>query len=167
MNYVRKIPGLLCATACVACLSPGLFGMGQWGWLAGGLLVFAAWLGAYGWSSVGLATLALMISIGLAAVGLVSGATPLWMLVGAALALASWDLLQLDHDLRSCAPSDATRLCEKRHYESLVLALGAGLLAALGGRLLRLQLSFGVIIILVVAALFSLDRFWRVVEKKV
>ena len=46
-------------------------------------------------------------------------------------------------------------------YKSLASAIGFGLRAALDGRLLRFQLTFGGMILPVLLAFLSLDRLWR------
>jgi hypothetical protein len=162
---MNKIPGLVCAVACVACLSLGLLAVGQWTALAGGALVLAVWMFAHKSASIALSTTALVISVVGGAGGLLAGANPILMLVGGTLALASWDLVNLEHDLLGCLPGNATRRLEQRHLASLALALGIGLLVASAGRALRFQPRFGVVFILVVGVLFCLDRFWRAFEK--
>jgi len=83
------------------------------------------------------------------------------MILSAALALAGWDLLLWDHALPDDLSASMLSRITYSHYSSLALALVFGLLAALAGRLLRIQLPFGVLIFLVILALFSLEGLWR------
>jgi hypothetical protein len=94
-------------------------------------------------------------------VGLLLAAGPELMILSAALALAGWDLLLWEHALPADLPAAMLSRLAVSHYRSLALALALGLLAALAGGLLRLQLPFGVLIFLVLLALVSLDRLWR------
>jgi hypothetical protein len=161
---MNKLAGFMCAIASAACLGLGLVAMGQRALLGGGLAL-AIWLCAYKWPAGWLSAAALLLSVAAAAGGMAAGAAPLWMLLSATLALASWDLARLAHDLAGSLPSPAVRLLEQRHYASLALALGSGLLIAAVGRALRFQLSFWVIFMLVIALLYSLDRVWRTMRK--
>jgi hypothetical protein len=159
---LRKTLSLVCLLACVACLVAGYALVGQWITLAAILLTFPVWLLARRWPSTWLPSTALVISIGLAAAGLMAGASPLLMILSATFALASWDQVLLDHTLTDRSSSAKTIvLFENRHYRSLAVALGLGLLIAVTGRMIRFQIPLGVMIILVIVVLFSLDRIWR------
>jgi hypothetical protein len=106
---------------------------------------------------------ALVISVVWGAVGLLVDASPVLMILGTTLALASWDLMLLDHTLTSCANASAETigLFEHRHYQSLALALGLGLLIVIAGRMIHFEIPLGGMIILAILAMFSLDRIWR------
>ena len=83
----------------------------------------------------------------------------LLMILSAAFALASWDLVLFDHSLSdNPISSAATRaLFQNRHYRSLALALGLGLLIVFVGRTIQVQISFVIIGLFVLLALFSID----------
>jgi hypothetical protein len=84
------------------------------------------------------------------------------MILSATFALASWDQVLLDHTLTDRSSSAKTiALLENRHNQGLALALGLGLLIDVAGRMIHLQIPLGVMIILVILVLFSLDRIWR------
>jgi hypothetical protein len=110
---------------------------------------------------------AFVISLAWSAVGLIVRAPAVLMILSTALALASWDLMLFDHML-SDNPISSTAtivLFQTRHYRSLALALGPGLLLVLVGRTIQLQISFVIIGLLVLIALFSIDRIWRVLKE--
>ena len=159
---LRKTLSLVCSLVCAACLAAGYAMVGQWIALVAILLVFLAWLLARKWPSTWLPSTALVISVGLAATGLFAGAPPLLMILSATFALASWDQVLLDHTLTDRSSSAKTIvLFENRHDQSLAVALGLSLLIAVTGRMIRFQIPLGVMIILVILVLFSLDRIWR------
>jgi hypothetical protein len=133
----------------------------QWAGIVVVLTSLLAWLSGWRWPSVWPPSAALVISISLAAAGLLAGASPLLMLLSITPALAVWDLLPLDQTLSSCSPGKTLDLLEQSHYKSLALALGLGLFAALTSRLIRFQIPFGGIILLAILAFFGLDRVWR------
>ncbi len=132
-------------------------------WIAGLVLVFTllAWLFAIKWPFGFLSSSALVFSVSLAAAGLLTGAMPLLMMLGAALALAGWDVVLWDRSLTNNSPSTSLTLIESKHYQSLALALGLGLLAIVAGRLVRFQIPFGWMVVLVILTLFSLERIWH------
>jgi hypothetical protein len=146
---------------CAACLAVGYALAGQWAALAAVLIALLAWLLARQGLSTWLSPAALVISVGLAAAGLFAGDSPTLMILSATLALASWDLVLLDHTLAGGSSAKTVTLLEKKHYQSLALALGLGLLAAVTGQMIRFQIPFGGMVLLVILALFSLDRLWR------
>jgi hypothetical protein len=159
---LRKTLSLVCPLACAACLVVGYALVGQWIAPTAILLTFLLWLFSCRWPSTWLPSTALVISVGLAAAGLMAGASPLLMILGATFALASWDQVLLDHTLTDRSSSAKTIvLFENRHNQGLALALGLGLLIDVTGRMIRFQLPLGVMIILVILVLFSLDRIWR------
>jgi hypothetical protein len=158
---LRKILRLVFPIVCLASLGLGYATTRSWIALVVLIITMLAWLFAIKWPDGFLSFSALVLSVGLAAAGLLTGATPLLMMLGAALALASWDLVLWNRISANHSPTPSLTLFESRHYQSLALALGLGLLAAVGGRLLRFQIPFGWMVILVILALFSLERIWR------
>jgi hypothetical protein len=157
----RKILSLACPVSCMTCLVVAYVLVGQWMALLGVLFASLAWLCACQRPSSFLPQGALAVSVGLAVAGLLAGAPPWLMLLSATLALASWDVILLDHALADNPPATTATLFESRHYQSLVVALGLGLLAAIVGRDFRFPLPLGGVIFLVILALFSLERIWR------
>lgn len=155
--------GLMCPIAYAAFLAIGYAQVGQWIMLAVYILNFLAWLFTFRWPSIELTSTALVISVGSAALGLLSGTVPFLMILGVTFALAGWDLALWDHSRVGIIASSAktAALFENRHFQSLALALGLGLLAAVTGQLIHFQIPLGGMILLVILALFSLDRVLR------
>jgi hypothetical protein len=141
------------------CLIIGYGLIGQWVLLAVAGLVWLVGMLASEWSGV-----VFMVLVGLAAVGICVGAWPILMILGATLALASWDLANWEDFVADGLPAETTAWIERRHHTYLALALGSGLLVAIIGQLVNFQLPFGVLILLVVLALLGVDQMWRLVK---
>jgi hypothetical protein len=101
-----------------------------------------------------------------AAVGLFAGASPHLMLPGAALALAAWDLMNLDRVMAGSGSAHSAGRFEMRHARVLALTLGLGLLLAEGGIVLSVPLPFPVMLLLVILVVFSLSRVFRVLVRE-
>jgi hypothetical protein len=106
----------------------------------------------------------LAASVILAAGGLYQGASPFLMLPAAALALASWDLVRWESFLLGDLPAEARARLERKHYASLLLAVGPAWLAGMAGRSIHFPIAFGVLVVLVLLALLVLDRVWKLVK---
>ncbi len=102
----------------------------------------------------------LFITMAVSVIAILSGADPLLGLAGSVFALITWDVHQLIGDLQGTPQKESTSRYEQRHLRSLVLAVGAGLSIAIIGRLIRLQLPFILLFVLVLLILFGLDRLW-------
>ncbi len=98
--------------------------------------------------------------VGVAAAGLLTGASPWVVLPGVACALAAWDLMNVDVPCRT-SPSPAAIRGERRHIRSLTFALGVGLLPAMVGAALSLRIPFPLMLALVILDLLCLDRLLR------
>ena len=162
---LRRILFAACLVVSAFCLAAGYGSAGQWVGTALALMTGLAWLLARKYPASGLPLICLLVSIGLAVAGRLTGAPPVLMIGGAGMALAAWDLLILDVALGSAALGEQTRAYEASHLRSLALALGSGLLAVFLGRWLQLQLPFLVVVFLVVLVVFGLDRAWGYVKK--
>ncbi len=161
----RKIFFAVCLAVSALCLAAGYGIAGQWIGTALAVMTGLAWLLARKYPASGLPLACLLVSIGLAVVGRLTGAPPVWMICGSGIALAVWDLLLLDVALGSASLGEQTRRYEAGHLRSLALALGGGLLAVFLGRWLQLQLPFFIVAALVALAVFGLDRAWGYVKK--
>jgi hypothetical protein len=162
---------------CTLCLAAGYAAHG-WGIvaLAGASTGLAWWLAhkwashkwpSHEWAATPLPLAAFVISIAWSAVGLLSSAPLLLMILSTTFALASWDLALFEHSLAdNPIASAATRaLFQNRHYRSLALALGIGLLIVLVGRSIQVQVSFIIIGLVVLLALVSIERIWRALKE--
>ena len=164
---LRRSISLACPIVCTLCLAAG-HAVNGWGIvvMAGASTGLAWWL-ANKWPATLLPLAAFAISIAWGAAGLLASAPSLLMILGATFALASWDLVLFDHILAdnpiSSTPTIA--LFQSGHYRSLALALSLGLLIVLIGRTIHVQISFVSIGLLVLLALFSIDRIWRALKE--
>lgn len=160
---LRKSFSLVAPIACMACLAVGYTMTGEWVGLVVSLVAWPVWLVAWRRPSDMPPSIPFVFSVGIAAGGLLAGAAPLMMILGAVLALASWDLVQLDHSLTGSSSSSAATMAlfEKRHFQYLALALVSGLLMAVTGRLIHFRVPFGIVVILAIITLFGLDRIVR------
>jgi hypothetical protein len=166
MMPFRKILALLSVILSTACLALGFTIVSQWGVLMAVLIPLLVWLPACKWPSTWLPTFALVVTICLAVAGLYVGSQPFSMVLAATLALSSWDLVLFDHDLPGWLSSEPIVLLEKKHYQSLGLALGLGLVGAAAIRMIRFQIPFCGLVLLVILAFFSLDRIWRTLRAR-
>ena len=104
--------------------------------------------------------------LGAAAIGIVAGATPHLMLLGAILALAAWDRMNLDRAMAGSGRAHSDARFEMKHARSLALALGLGLLAAEGGLTVSLPLPFPVMLLLAILLVFSVSRVFRLLARE-
>ena len=162
---LRKLCFAVCLAVSALCLAAGYGIAGQWFGTALAIMTGLAWLPARKYPASGLPLACLLVSIGLAVVGRLTGAPPVLMICGSGIALAVWDLLLLDVALGSASLGEQTRRYETGHLRSLALALGSGLLAVFLGRWLQLQIPFFITVFLVVLVVFGLDRAWGYVKK--
>ncbi len=158
---LRTILPLACILTSSALLATGNALAGQGMALAAALAALLAGILAQKWPSTALSTTALILAVAAAAGGMLAGALALLMMPGAVLALAGWDLSLFAAEQKGSAPGKTLPLLESKHYRSLALALGSGLLAAVAGSLIHLQIPFIGMVILALLAIFSLDRIWK------
>ena len=167
----RIVLFVACLVASTVCLGVGSILAGQ------RLLSLIAWLSALPWLMIllparkapiprplpWLPPACLVLSVGLAAVGLLLGAPPLLMILASTTALGAWDLALLDRSLGEVTQGshpEGVGALEARRARSLALALGLGLLLAGLGRFLSFQLPFGAMAVLVILDLLALTKAW-------
>jgi hypothetical protein len=161
----RKTFFVICLIISVLCLAAGYGIAGQWIGAMIAILIGPAWLLARKYPDSQLPLICLLGSVGFAVAGRLVGSPPLPMIFASALALAVWDLLVLDSALGNHSSVEQTRRYENKHLQSLTLALGSGLFAALLGRFLNIQMPFLVLMLLITFILFALDRVWGYIQK--
>jgi hypothetical protein len=168
----RKILTLLCPILASLCLAAGSLRSGApmvTIALGVGFVALLAWLAARRWPSAWTAGLALVISLAAGVFGVTTGGTAWlspWLITGVTAGLASWDLILLDASLTGSPPSAKTTRLEAAHYRSLALALGAGLLLNLGGRLVTLRMPMIVMLLLVGIAYYCLNRLLKALGRE-
>jgi hypothetical protein len=162
---LRTTLSLLCPALSSLCLGFGYLPFGSWA-AAVAIPTFLVWMAARRWKALWTANLGLTAATTAAVYGLTIGAGLIWMLPAVTLGLASWDLTLLDARLANNPPGVPTGPLEKTHYASLGLALGIGLLVVIIGQLIRFQLPFIFMLLLVALAYYSLDRLLRSLTKQ-
>ncbi len=109
-----------------------------------------------------LSSLALALSVGLAAAGIWLQVSPAWMLGGLIAALSAWDLSGWRRQLRAAGRVQDQVALDRRHLGRLLAVDALGLL--LGGAALLLRLSFGLFWALVLGVLLIVSLA-RVMER--
>jgi hypothetical protein len=162
---LRKLLFLVCLIVSVLCLAGGYAFAGHWPGVGLAVLAGPGWLLARKYPAAWLQVICLLASVSLAGAGMLTGSPAVLMMCGSAFALAAWDLLLLDGVLGKDPFGVQVRQYENSHLQTLALALGSGLLAALLGHSLSLQTPFYVLAVLVILMLFGLNRIWGSLKK--
>jgi hypothetical protein len=162
----RKIFFFVCLVVSVLCLTAGYGFAGQWIGAAIAITSGFAWLPARKYAVSWLPHLCLIMAVGLAVTGQLTGSPPLLMICGSGFALAAWDLILLEGILGTSSSGMQVRRYENKHLQSLGLALAAGLLTASLGGWLRLQIPFVAMMLFVALVLLGLNRVWRTIKKR-
>jgi hypothetical protein len=161
---LRKALFIISLIILMLCLAAGYGIAEKWMGALVVLLIGPAWLFARKNADPWLPFLCLLASVGLAVAGRLFGA-PYWLMIFAsAMALAVWDLIDLEAALGGNSLGAQTRRYENKHIQSLALALGLGLFGALLGRSINLRLPLIVLMLLIVFTLFALDRIWGYIK---
>lgn len=105
----------------------------------------------------------LLLLVGGAAGGVLSGVSPAMMIAGAALALILWEAAQQILNRRRGAVLLPLKEHRWAHFKVLSISVGSGLLLAEVGLLVHFPLPFGSVILAVLLIQFSLYRFCRLV----
>jgi hypothetical protein len=162
----RKTFFVVCLVSSMFCLAGGYGIAGQWVGAVIAIITGAAWLLDFKYVDTLLSHICLLVSVCLAVVGLITGSPPLLMICGSGFALATWDLFSLDIALKSGTYGEQTRRYENKHFQSLALALGCGLILEFAGRLLNFQIPFVVMMLFVALVIFGFDRIWSIIKKQ-
>lgn len=109
--------------------------------------------------------MALVIFIGLAVFGLLSGATPYLMIAGVSTVLACFELEDRQDGSTKNSLSSDTMSFKKYHLKMICLATAVGLIIAEAGLFLKFSLPFGVIFLAVILVLFGLFQLFSQFRK--
>jgi hypothetical protein len=104
------------------------------------------------------ASVALVLLIGAAAIGLWSGVAGGWALVGVAAALVAWDLDRFVWRMRAAGCVEGADVLERRHLQRLLTVGGTGLLLGAVALSLRIRLGFAAAFLLALLAVLGLSR---------
>ena len=163
---LRKLFFVICVVVLILCLAVGFGIAGQWIGSVVATITCLAWLPARKYPASGLPFICLIVSVCLAIAGRLFGSPPLLMICSSGVALAAWDLTSLEDVLGSNSSEEQTRQYENKHLQSLVLAVGCGLIVTIIGRLLNLQTPFVLLILFVALFVFGLERIWDAIKKR-
>jgi hypothetical protein len=162
---LRKALFLVCLAAATACLAGGYALARAWLGAAAALIPAAGFAFTGKYRAPWIPRLCLIALTGLAAGGIFAKAPVLLMVIGAAAALACWDLVHLDRMMQSAAEPHVSGRVEKKHVQWLGLAIGTGLSLAVIGTLVTLQMPLFFLILLVVLDVISLNFVARSLAK--
>ena len=162
----RKVFLAACMIVTTLCLAGGFLVTRQWLWFAIAIITGLIWLPARKNPTSWLPSICLFANVFLAAIGLLNGSRPAFMICGAGFALATRDLLFLDSVMEKNSPDDQTRRYEIKHLQSTGLALGFGMLLTFFGRLVELQIPFVILLASVALFGFGLDYVWGFIKKR-
>jgi hypothetical protein len=165
-HLLRKSFFVICLIVSMLCLAAGYGIAGKWIGTVIAIITGLAWLLARKYPDSGLPVICLVVSVCLAVAGRLMGSPPLLMICGSGFALAVWDLVFLDKALGRVSSGIQTRQYERKHLQSLALALGTGLFVAFLGRLLNFQIPFVIMLLLVVLAIYGLENIWSGIKKR-
>jgi len=104
------------------------------------------------------ADLAFILFIGAAAFGVLSGLPVGWMLLGTVMALIIWDLLHWLERLSNTEQVEGRLKLKRAHLRRLLVTSTVGLLAGGAALSLKVELSFGWALLLVLFAAWGLSR---------
>lgn len=156
-----RLLALLCAGLATAALALGYAGQSLWVGAGVGVAIGLLWLAGRwrGWDWTADSCLAGWV--GTAAFGAWQGLPASWMLIGVVAALAAWDLDHFTARLRSAGAITPPAELTRAHLRQLAIVAGMGLL--LGGMALgvRINLTFGWVMLVGALAIFSLSRLIR------
>ena len=149
-----------------AALATGYGLNGSWGGAVVALVVGAVWLAGqwrrWGW----VASVALVLLIGVAAVGLGGGVGGGWMLVGVVVALVAWDLDRFAWRMRVAGYVEGVDALERRHLRRLLIVAGAGLLLGAVALSVKIRLGFAVAFLLAFLAVLGLSQVVRFLQRE-
>jgi hypothetical protein len=141
-----------------AALATGYGLNGLWSGAAVALAVGGFWLVGQRHQWRWVASMALVLFVGVAAVGQGGGAGGGWMLVGVVVALVVWDLDRFAWRMRAAGRVEGADALERRHLRRLLLVAGAGLFLGAVALSVKIELSFVVAFLLVFLAVLGLSQ---------
>ena len=160
----QKTLFFICLIISAGCLAGGYGIAGQWLGAVIAILAGFAWLLAPRYPSSWLPHICLSVSVGLSVIGLLTGTLSWLMICGSGFSLAAWDLVFLDAGLKSSSSDEQTRHYENKHLQVLILTLVLGLMIALIGRTINLEIPFMVMLLLATLVIFGFERIWEALK---
>lgn len=153
-----KYEALIGIALAVLVLAAGYAVRALWPWALGSVAIGGLWVAGqqrgWGWT----ATPGMVGLVGLTAAGIFLGLPALWMLACATAALVAWDLSHFAQRLSEAGRVEDAAALQRAHLRRLLIVAGLGLL--LGGIALiaRVELGFGIALLLGLLAIVGLSR---------
>jgi hypothetical protein len=138
---------------------------GQWIGILCAIGLGFIWLFARKNTGTWLPHICLAASIILTTTGTLTGSYFSLSIIGSGFSLVVWDLLLFGASLKQTTFGDQTRRFENTHLRSLSMAAGFGILAGIIGRSLHLQIPFFLLVLMIIVAIFGLDRVWISIKR--
>ena len=124
-----------------------------------GIGILWLWSEWSGW--VWVAQVGLFVFITAAGAGVLIGLSPFLMALSVLGSLLAWDLNDFSHRLRNAAPGDMQQRLEKNHLRRLGWLEAIGLFLTLAALFIHLQISFGWMVLLALAAILGMVQMVR------
>ena len=158
MPHAMKHEALLGIMLAALLLAAGYAVRALWPWALGSVAIGGLWVAGqqrgWGWT----ATPGMVGLVGLTTAGIFLGLPVLWMLACATAALVAWDLSHFAQRLSEAGRVEDTAALQRARRRRLAIVAGLGLL--LGGTALiaRVELGFGIALLLGLLAIVGLSR---------
>jgi hypothetical protein len=149
------------ASLSILCQMAGYAGMGGWIWILAGMGLAAIWLLSRKYETRIVASLALIVTVGLAVTGIALGYSGWLLIASAAFGLAAWDVLLMGAKTRDSWDDSDWASYRDDHLKTCLLVVVGGLVLALLGRQINLQIPFVVMMGLVIIGVYLMGRVWR------
>ena len=150
----------ICLILSTGCLVLGYIMAGYWQIFPLFLVMPIFWIYTKKQTVFWAASSLLLMYLILAAVGILIDLSVALMIIGCTTALASWDLIQFEQSIIENA------MLKKYHLRSLALAVSAGIMLSFVSVYIKLQLPFGVVAFLTLAAILGLTYSVQFMKKK-
>jgi 4-hydroxybenzoate polyprenyltransferase len=162
---ILSITNDICLMIAAACLATGYILGRHWLIVPAFLIMVLFWMITKKRSVFWSASCLLLVYVFLAAIGVIANLSLSLMVVGCTTALVSWDLAHFNHG-EGNPLFEAKGSLEKHHMQSLSVMYGASLLLALIASFINLQISFGILVFLVLMAMGCLTYSMQFIMKK-
>lgn len=165
MNFRKALLALTCLVAATG-LIMGMAGQWRLVSLAASALLAVAWalkpLRHISW----LASLSLGVYLLIAAAGLTLEGEPIFLVIGGMAALATWDLILFGRNLEGAENNAGLHRCTLEHFKSLGIAFGLAALLVIPVLLIRIQLPFFVMLVVLAIAATGILLAYRFLKMK-
>jgi hypothetical protein len=157
---------IICLIITTGCLGAGFILTGYWLILPGLLVNLFIWIYAGYRRVFWMASCSLLVTVFLAAIGIITSLSSILMIVVCSTALVCWDLIHFNQSKAGISPGKTKGTLDRYHLQSLAIATFAGLIVGLSSSYLNLHFPFFVIILLVLMTVASLIYGTQYILKK-